>query len=250
MASLSEEGPAIVPDTAISSPRTEETAPVAEDIVDVKDDSSDNEQAPSTSPVASLGGEKEKRSAIPHYAQTTMVRRTKLKNKFHRKFKRSQQFVHEHNRDPDWYKHNKHIIICSWSGRPIFSLYGDETKLSAYMGVVSAIISNFQRLDDVVRTIIAGDTKFVFLLKGPVYLLAISRTPESVKQLKTQLNYVHDQILSVLTINCHRILENRPQYDIRNLMVGTETLLADLIHESNRYASVEFCGWFEFLMSY
>ncbi len=32
------------------------------------------------------------------------------------------------------------------------------------------------------RVIVAGDWKFVFLFKGPIYLLCVSRTSESVTQ--------------------------------------------------------------------
>jgi hypothetical protein len=66
--------------------------------------------------------------------------------------------------------------------------------MAAYMGVISAIISNFQRSGDDVRTLIAGDAKFVFLLKGTIYLVCISRTPESVRTLRMQLTYVHEQV--------------------------------------------------------
>lgn len=156
------------------------------------------------------------------------------KVKWARKHEKIHKYKHEHNKDPDWYKHKKHILICSWAGRPIYTRYGDDTSLAAYMGVISAIISNFQNHGDKVRSIVAGKTKFVFLLAGPVYLVSISRTSESVEQLRKQLSYVHQQIVSVLTGSIHSILEARPGYDIRNLMGGMEHLLTDLISESNK----------------
>jgi hypothetical protein len=50
--------------------------------------------------------------------------------------------------DPDFFKHEKHVFILSYAGRPIFSRYGDETMLAAYMGVISAIISNIESMKD------------------------------------------------------------------------------------------------------
>lgn len=135
--------------------------------------------------------------------------------------------------DPAWFNHSKHILICSWSGRPIYSRYGDESSLAAYMGVITALISNFQRLGDTLREVRAGDWKFVFLCKGPIYLIAISRTDEPTAMLMHQLSYAHLQILSVLTNSVTAILESKPSYDIRHLMTGTETMLSDLINEND-----------------
>jgi hypothetical protein len=38
----------------------------------------------------------------------------------------------------------------------------------------------------------------------------------------------------VLTNRVDAILESRPQFDVRNLMGGTEGLMSDLIHQSTR----------------
>jgi len=144
-----------------------------------------------------------------------------------------QRYKDEHNRDPAWFNHSKHILICSWSGRPIYTRYGDESKLAAYMGVVTALISNFQRLGDALREVRAGVWKFVFLCKGPIYLIAISRTSESSTLLLHQLSYAYLQMVSVLTASVASILEAKPSYDIRNLMGGTESMLADLMDEAD-----------------
>lgn len=42
--------------------------------------------------------------------------------------------------------------------------------------------SNIESMKDSVRVIVAGDWKFVFLFKGPIYLLCVSRTGESITQ--------------------------------------------------------------------
>lgn len=150
------------------------------------------------------------------------------------KYQEVAKHAHEHNRDPAWFRHEKHIIIFSWAGRPIFTRYGDETKLAAFIGVISAFVSNFQRLKDQIKAIFAGDYKIVFLFKGPIHLVAISRTRESVQQLQQQLNYAHDQIISVLGGGAHAVLEARPNYDLRSSMAGTELLLNDIINEADR----------------
>ena len=64
-------------------------------------------------------------------------------------------------------------------------------------------------------------------------LIAISRTSESTALLLHQLSYAHLQILSVLTNSVSSILEQKPSYDIRNLLSGTETMLTDLLSDND-----------------
>lgn len=131
----------------------------------------------------------------------------------------------------------KHVFILSWSGRPIFSRYGDEAELSGFMGVVSALISNFQNLPgdeepDQIRTVAAGKHKFVFLIRGPVYIVGVSEHPqESQKHIAAQLEYVYLQIVCVLTAGFAKVLECRPTFDLRKLMAGTENLLHSLMND-------------------
>ena len=120
-------------------------------------------------------------------------------------------------------------MIFTYAARPIFTKFGDENKLSAFIGVISAFISNFQRLGETLDYFIAGDYTFVFLLCGPIYLVCISNTGEAVSSLKTQLHLAHAQILSVLGGGIHETLEARPNYDVRQLMGGTELLLNDIL---------------------
>jgi hypothetical protein len=49
------------------------------------------------------------------------------------------------------------------------------------------------------RSVIAGDHKIVFLMRGPLYFVMAARTDESEEQMAHQLNYVHKQIVSILT---------------------------------------------------
>ncbi|KAJ3296088.1 Vacuolar fusion protein mon1b [Borealophlyctis nickersoniae] len=129
----------------------------------------------------------------------------------------------------EWARHRKHFFILSNAGKPIYSRYGDESKLSSYMGVIQAILSFFTSEDDTIRCINAGSHKFVFSAKGPLYLLAISSTGESEAQLREQMQYLFSQILFILTsAQLTRIFETRGNYDLRNLLAGTEIFLDEL----------------------
>jgi hypothetical protein len=156
------------------------------------------------------------------------------------KHHRVQRYIKQSHLDAEWFAHEKHVFIFSWAGRPIYSRYGDENEISDFMGVMASFIANFQRLGDSIQAFIAGDYKFVFLFRGPFYLVSISRSPETIPQLQQQLALAHQQIISVLSSGAHQILETHPSYDIRQQLAGTELLLHDVVNDSERLPSLVF----------
>ncbi|KAI8066506.1 MON1-like protein A-like protein [Gongronella butleri] len=128
-----------------------------------------------------------------------------------------------------WSRHKKHFVILSSAGKPIWSRHGDESRLSSFTGVIQAIISLFQDSNDAIKSMNAGSHKFVFLLKDPLYYVAIAKTGESEAQLKDQLVYLHNQIISVLTASqLSNIFKQRGNFDLRRLLGGTEVFLDSL----------------------
>ncbi|KAI8975580.1 vacuolar fusion protein MON1 [Mycotypha africana] len=129
----------------------------------------------------------------------------------------------------NWADHDKHFFILSSAGKPIWARYGDESQLSTLMGVIQAIISFFQDSDDTIKSIQAQQHQIVFIIKGPLYYVAVSRTGESATQLRDQLLFLHNQILSVLTnAQLTKIFEQRVNFDLRRLLGGTEVFLESL----------------------
>ena len=90
-----------------------------------------------------------------------------------------------------WLAQKKHIFILSQAGKPIYSRYSSEDKLVTVMGVMQALVSFVQAGSDMIRSVHAGDTNFVFVVKGPLILVAVSKTLESVPQLTLQLTQVY-----------------------------------------------------------
>ena len=131
------------------------------------------------------------------------------------------------------FSHTKHVFILSWSAKPIFTRYGDENSLASFMGVISAIISNMQSGNsDQIRSMVAGNHKFVFLIRGPMYLVGVSSKQEdSIPQMMVELDFVYLQIISILTAGAMKVLETRPTYDLRKLIGGTEGLLHAIIND-------------------
>lgn len=87
----------------------------------------------------------------------------------------------------DWVGRKKHIFVLSFSGKPIYCRYGNEDKLAWLFGVIQTLVSFVQASDDTIKSISAGDTSFVFLVKKPLILAVVSKTDENVTQLTTQL---------------------------------------------------------------
>ncbi|PWY68085.1 vacuolar fusion protein mon1 [Aspergillus sclerotioniger CBS 115572] len=129
----------------------------------------------------------------------------------------------------NWKAKRKHYIILSAAGKPIWTRHGDGGLISTYVGVIQTIISFYEDAKDHLSSFSAGDTKFVVVNKGPLYLVAISRMLESDTQLKLQLEALYMQILSTLTLtSLSHLFSIRPSTDLKRPLQGSETLLSTL----------------------
>ena len=65
----------------------------------------------------------------------------------------------------------KNIFIFTSSGKPIFSKVGNEDDLVTTFGFLQAVISIILATGDVMKCIIAGNRKIVFLLRAFIVLI-------------------------------------------------------------------------------
>ncbi|CAG8531353.1 12886_t:CDS:10 [Cetraspora pellucida] len=89
-----------------------------------------------------------------------------------------------------WSQHRKHFFILSSAGKPIYTRYGDESRISSYMGVIQAIVSFFADADDTIRS------------------------------------FAESKIDNTLFLT--KIFEHRVNFDLRRLLGGTEPFLDNL----------------------
>ncbi|CUA68175.1 Vacuolar fusion protein MON1 [Cryptococcus neoformans var, neoformans JEC21] [Rhizoctonia solani] len=104
-----------------------------------------------------------------------------------------------------------------------------EEDVSSAMGLLQALVSVFADDGDRIRCINAGRTRITFVLRAPLYYACVSSwgEPESVTRL--HLDYLHLQILTVLTgTQLQRIFERRGNFDLRRLLDGTDPLIHSL----------------------
>nr|CAG4640753.1 EOG090X03TW [Eulimnadia texana] len=125
----------------------------------------------------------------------------------------------------------KHVFILSEAGKPIYSRYENEEDLVTLFGVMQALVSFIEDSDDMLESIYTEDTTFVFLHKPPLILVIVSKLKDNVMQLKQELVYVYNQILSVITLSqLERIFKIRQNYDLRRLLAGSERIMDSLIN--------------------
>ncbi|KAG9034429.1 Vacuolar fusion protein mon1 [Tulasnella sp. JGI-2019a] len=127
----------------------------------------------------------------------------------------------------------RQYFILTHAGKPVFMTRGgrlSEEELTNVMGIMQALISVYADDGDKLRCINAGKTRITFLLRAPLYYACVSSwgEPESVGRL--HLEYLHLQILSVVTgSQLSKIFEKRTNFDLRRLLDGTESFLYSLI---------------------
>jgi hypothetical protein len=128
-----------------------------------------------------------------------------------------------------WKSKLKHYFVLSAAGKPIWTRHGNDRLVTSYIGVIQTLISFYEGASDSLKGFTAGDTRFVVLTKGSLYLVAISRLPESDQQLRAQLEALYMQILSTLTLPVMtKMFKTRASMDLRRPLQGTERLLSAL----------------------
>uniref|UniRef100_A0A3B1KBJ2 Vacuolar fusion protein MON1 homolog n=1 Tax=Astyanax mexicanus TaxID=7994 RepID=A0A3B1KBJ2_ASTMX len=130
-----------------------------------------------------------------------------------------------------WRQHRKHVFVLSEAGKPIYSRYGSEEALSSTMGVMMALVSFVQSGDNIIRSVYSDEHTVVFMQQGPLVLVSVSSSRQSEQQLRDELLYVYNQIVSMLTqASIARIFEHKKNYDLRRLLAGSEKILDGLLN--------------------
>lgn len=164
--------------------------------------------------------------------------------------------IHEDQSVPEWYQHQRHFFIFTYSGKPVFTRYGNEENLTSFYGTLLAIISKIESFSfglssnilfskiwkrtkednpkNTLKYIISKNTKVVYLNKGVLCLICISKANESITYISNILHYMYTQIISLLTKSIEKALQIKPSYDIRNLLSGTDLLICNLISSSSK----------------
>ena len=148
------------------------------------------------------------------------------------------RYAHEGEHDPEnWLRHKSHVIVLTYSGKPVYTRYGSEDLIAGFTGTLQALVSKFAVLGfsatqivEHLQSISYGDLRIVFWDRSPLLLVCISKHPNATESsMNRLLRAVHAQLIFVLTNGVNRTLEGRPNFDVRSLLGGTKPLIGNLI---------------------
>ena len=124
------------------------------------------------------------------------------------------------NKDMDldtFYKQSRQFFIMTEGGTPIYSRYGDEIKNCSLSATFSAIITKYVAFNggtnnenERLNYIKNEYSLIVFMKKGKLFLISVSNKNDSVSFLYRQLQLLYNQLLSVITNDRMKILEEKP----------------------------------------
>eukprot|EP00775_Hariotina_reticulata_P007620 gene7620-7822_t len=161
-----------------------------------------------------------------------------------------------------WQQHRRHFFVLTAAGKPLLVLgasvfymltirltvvtvdEGDDAQLSwfatevvllgltptRFMAVIQALISVVADQGDAIRSITVGCCQVLFLLRGSLYLVAVSSREEALAALRRQLELLHQAIVMTVTGGVERLLQRNPGYDVQQLLSGSKVVLTNLLH--------------------
>ena len=144
----------------------------------------------------------------------------------------------------NFFKKNRHFFIMTDGGKPVYSRYGDEIENSTIFATISAIITKFTIFNSTedkkeeINVISNSKNKIVFLKKGALIFIVLSKKNDNISLLHSQLEFVFLQLMSILTNNFYQRLEDNPSRCL-TAMSDTEVLFENMIkYTSHTFASL------------
>ena len=98
-----------------------------------------------------------------------------------------------------FFEKNRHYFIMTDGGKPVYSRYGDEVENSTIFATISAIITKFTIFNSTdekkeeINIISNSKNVIVFLKKGALIFIVLSKKNDSISLLQSQLEYLFQQ---------------------------------------------------------
>ncbi|CAJ0958762.1 unnamed protein product [Ranitomeya imitator] len=124
----------------------------------------------------------------------------------------------------------KHVFVLSEAGKPVYSRFRSEEALSSTAGVMMALVSFLETEKNALRSIHADGYTAVFVRRSPLVLVSVSHAQQSEQEMAQELLYVYYQVVSLVTgAQLHHLFQQRPSYDLRRLLSGSERITDNLL---------------------
>ncbi|OSD07264.1 DUF254-domain-containing protein [Trametes coccinea BRFM310] len=197
-------------------------------------DTVDGEQGNATGLVESRAGDEASKRQLRDQLRRTLSKKesftdiTKFRQRHREKVAAMQEIAHT---PAERYPPRQYYVLTD-AGKPVFMSNQEANPDSAtsLFGVIQALVSIFLDDGDKLRCINAGNTRIVFLLRPPLYYVCVSGWGEPESVTRFHLEYLHLQILSVVSAEqLRRMFEQRRNFDLRRLLNGAEPFLYSLL---------------------
>ena len=139
----------------------------------------------------------------------------------------------------DFYKQKRHYFIMTDGGTPIYSRYGDQMENCGILATFSAIITKFTIFNtdanfaEKLNYISNDKSTVVFLKKGKIVFIALSKKKDSISFLYSQLEFLYSQLLSIVTSERIPRLEEKPS-SCMNALQDTDQLFEQMIDYTSK----------------
>ena len=145
----------------------------------------------------------------------------------------------------EFFTKKRHFLIMTEGGKPVYSRYGDEVENNSIFATISAMITKFtifnstESFKEELNVISNKKNKIVFIKKGQLIYIALSKKmDDTVSLLHSQLEFLYNQLMSILTSGLYEKLEENPS-KVSSVMEGTEHLFEQMIqYSSNSFISI------------
>lgn len=199
--------------------------------VDPEVDTTHSEDTTAVGQIDDVADEESRKNLRDHLRRTLSVQREKSDSK-----RKTEELLEISSVSLDTtlegYRPREYFVLTD-AGKPVFASRPDGQdieNLSSIMGIVQALLSVFLDDGDKLRCINAGRLRITFLLRSPLYYVCASSWGEPESVTRSHLEYLHLQILSIVTASqLRRIFERRTNFDLRRLLDGSEPFLFSLL---------------------
>jgi len=161
-------------------------------------------------------------------------RANKLTQKMVEKTRRNERMKFE-----ECFTKNRQYLIMTDGGKPVYSRYGDPIENNSIFATLSAMITKYTIFNsndsdkEMLNVITNNKNKIVFLKKGQLIFIALSKKNDCTSLLFSQLEYLYNQLMSILTISFYSKLEDNPSKCL-STMSGTENLFEQMIQYTSK----------------
>ena len=174
------------------------------------------------------------RKEVPDDLIKERKRANELTQKMVEKTRRNEKMKFE-----EFFIKKRHYLIMSDGGKPVYSRYGDPIENNSIFATLSAMITKFTIFNsnesdkEFLNVIMNKKNKIAFLKKGQLIFIALSKKDDCTSLLFAQLEYLYNQLMSILTSSFYSKLEDNPSKCL-STMSGTENLFEQIIQYTSK----------------